>query len=439
MTTKKTTESITGTMIGKDLLMGISGYDDVFYEWDALGRRVARDDGTTVSTDVQNGLQTVADYTSGTATTNPTYNYVYASYIDEPVVRDGIGGLRYYHRTQQYSINALTDSSGTIKERYAYDAYGGLSVFDGSGTARTTTAEGNRHTYTGREYDDILDLYHYRARMYDSLSGRFLGRDPIGYAYGGYSLFEFLSGNPAQRGDPYGLDWIEWHHLFPKARRSYWKNTFGIDCDDPKYGCLVKTKDHQALHPGWQNFLNDKIDTFRQQNGREPSKATIEKWIQDLRNKYEKQLKNAKQCPPCKYQEWQDTKKWPTTKKRRWYNTASALPGLRRRVGRLKRRINSRSRSGQIDRKLATLTAVVSAGALYGACMEDSCNTEIDALHIASRALEDAEVNGRPNGFFKCQDYFDKWGDVLTCMGGERGTADALSQYMCGTLYGGGL
>ena len=68
---------------------------DVTYEWDALGRRVSRDDGTTVSVYVQSGQQTIADYTAGTAATSPTYTYVYASYIDEPVVRDGSGGLRY--------------------------------------------------------------------------------------------------------------------------------------------------------------------------------------------------------------------------------------------------------------------------------------------------------------------------------------------------------
>ncbi|WP_197455952.1 RHS repeat protein [Stieleria neptunia] len=178
--------------------------DDVFYEWDALGRRVARDDGTTVSIYVQNGQQTVADYTSGTAATNPTYNYVYASYIDEPVVRDGTGGLRYYHRTQQYSITALTDSSGTIKERYAYDAYGNLSIFDGSGAARTSTAEGNRYTYTGREWDKELGLFHYRARMYDAISGRFLSRDPIGYSDSA-SLYEYVGSRILNAVDPAGL------------------------------------------------------------------------------------------------------------------------------------------------------------------------------------------------------------------------------------------
>ncbi|WP_182871415.1 RHS repeat domain-containing protein, partial [Rhodopirellula sp. JC639] len=109
-------------------------------------------------------------------------------------------GFRYV-RTQQYSINALTDSSGAIKERYAYDAYGNLSIFDASGTARTSTAEGNRYTYTGREYDDVLDLYHYRARMYDPIAGRFCSRDPIGYE-DGKSLYRqyFLLANT----DPYG-------------------------------------------------------------------------------------------------------------------------------------------------------------------------------------------------------------------------------------------
>ena len=109
-----------------------------------------------------------------------------------------------YCRTQQYSITALTDSSGVIKERYAYDAYGGLSIFDGSGTARTSTAEGNRYTYTGREWDEEFGLYHYRARMYDSITGRFCSRDPIGYADSAslYRQHLGLSGV-----DPLGLEW----------------------------------------------------------------------------------------------------------------------------------------------------------------------------------------------------------------------------------------
>ena len=97
-----------------------------------------------------------------------------------------------YCRTQQYSVTALTDSNAAIKERYAYDGYGNLSIFDGSGSARTSTSEGNRYTYTGREWDEELEHFHYRARMYDPLAGRFLSRDPIGFEGMSMSLYRYV-------------------------------------------------------------------------------------------------------------------------------------------------------------------------------------------------------------------------------------------------------
>ncbi|MCA9140420.1 MAG: RHS repeat-associated core domain-containing protein, partial [Planctomycetales bacterium] len=124
---------------------------------------------------------------------------------------------------QQYSINALTDSSGTIKEHYAYDAYGGLSIFDGSGISRSATAEGNRYTYTGREWDEELGLYHYRARMYDAISGRFCSRDPIGFI-DGHNLYQcnFVLSSA----DPYGTKTTE------LLVTSKWLSR--EDCDNPK-------------------------------------------------------------------------------------------------------------------------------------------------------------------------------------------------------------
>ncbi len=65
--------------------------NDVTYQFDALGRRVRRDDGTDDTVFVQSGQQTIADYPSGTAATSPTYTYVYASYIDEPVLQGRYG------------------------------------------------------------------------------------------------------------------------------------------------------------------------------------------------------------------------------------------------------------------------------------------------------------------------------------------------------------
>jgi RHS repeat-associated protein len=136
-----------------------------------------------------------------------------------------------FHRNQQYSVAAVTDGSGIISERYAYSAYGSPTITNGSGTARTMSEIGNRYTYTGREWDETLAMYHYRARMYDSVGGRFVSRDPIGYLLAKYHIYRNYSG--LSKTDPSGLapnipttarprgnggcwdidldDWIDWY------------------------------------------------------------------------------------------------------------------------------------------------------------------------------------------------------------------------------------
>jgi RHS repeat-associated protein len=139
--------------------------------------------------------QTIADYPVGGAATTPTFRYVYASYIDEPVVRKtaGTGGtLVYFNRNQQYSVTAVTTSTGSIAERYAYSAYGQPTVLDASASVLSSSAINNRYKYTGREWDATLELHHFRARWMSGLTGRFLTRDSIGYA-GGILLYRGLS------------------------------------------------------------------------------------------------------------------------------------------------------------------------------------------------------------------------------------------------------
>jgi RHS repeat-associated protein len=109
------------------------------------------------------------------------------------------------HCSQQFSTVALTTSTATIAERYAYSAYGAPTVCNASGTDIGSSAKDNRITYTGREWDDELVLYHFRARLYDASVGRFLGRDPIGYEGSQWNLNEFLTGMALIGLDPSGL------------------------------------------------------------------------------------------------------------------------------------------------------------------------------------------------------------------------------------------
>ncbi|MBN8603222.1 MAG: RHS repeat-associated core domain-containing protein [Planctomycetes bacterium] len=184
-------------MVSADV--GADSVIDVTHQYDALGRRVARTASGSTTVFVQVAQQTICDYASGAAPALSTYRYLYGSYIDEPIVRIATSNseMTWYHRNQQYSIVACTDSSGAATERYAYTAYGLPTITDGSGTVRTSSAIGNRYTYTGREWDGVLGLYHYRARMYEATVGRFCSRDPIGYVdgsslYGQYIRMQHL-------------------------------------------------------------------------------------------------------------------------------------------------------------------------------------------------------------------------------------------------------
>ncbi len=186
--------------------------DDVTLQYDALGRRIAKTAGTSavvyvsVTQPIQYSPfagQVVAEYASGAAPSSPIEKYVYASYIDEPVLKDGTGGTVYYHRNSQYSVSALTSSTGAVVERYGYEPYGKLTILaaDGS-TVRASSSYANSYTYTGRRWDAELKLYYFRARYYDPGLGRFVERDPAGYV-GGRNCYQVTIGLSVV--DPSGL------------------------------------------------------------------------------------------------------------------------------------------------------------------------------------------------------------------------------------------
>jgi RHS repeat-associated protein len=191
-------------MVSADV--GADSVIEVTHQYDALGRRVARTASSSTTVFVQVDQQTICDYVSGAAPASSTYRYLYGSYIDEPIVRIATSNSEttWYHRNQQYSIVACTDSSGAATERYAYTAYGLPTITDGSGTVRTSSAIGNRYTYTGREWDGVLGLYHYRARMFEATVGRFCSRDPIGYEGRQLNIYEFVDASPLVSLDPSG-------------------------------------------------------------------------------------------------------------------------------------------------------------------------------------------------------------------------------------------
>jgi RHS repeat-associated protein len=183
-----------------------NGSADVNFQYDALGRRVARVGSSGSMVFVQLDQQTIADYGYGDNPSSPMYRYVYASYVDEPVVRKGAGSggsIHYFHRNHQYSIYAITTSTGAVAERYAYTAYGQPTICNASGSPLASSNLNQRYTYTGREWDATVGLYHFRARWMSPIAGRFLGRDPIGYE-DGLNTYTMMLNSPLDGSDPFG-------------------------------------------------------------------------------------------------------------------------------------------------------------------------------------------------------------------------------------------
>jgi len=63
----------------------------------------------------------------------------------------------------------------------------------------------SRFLFTGREYDAVTGLYHYRARAYSTKLERFLQLDPIDFHGAAINLYQYVGNNTINYNDPFGL------------------------------------------------------------------------------------------------------------------------------------------------------------------------------------------------------------------------------------------
>jgi len=168
----------------------------VTYKYDALGRRIQRTPSNGASTNFSyDGADVVRDKNSDAT----TIDYLNGPGIDNKIWQKGATQY-FFSQDHLGSTTALTNTSGALIEREAYDAYGNTA-----GSSLT------RYGYTGRERDSISGLMYYRARWYDAQIGRFVSEDPIGLA-GGINQFGYVNGNPQNGVDPSGLYDVDVHY-----------------------------------------------------------------------------------------------------------------------------------------------------------------------------------------------------------------------------------
>ena len=175
------------------------------YRYDAIGRRIEKNVGGTITRYYYAGQQIVEERDGADST---QAFYTYGDYIDEPLTMDR-GGARYYYQANRlYSTYLLTDTTGAIAERYTYTPYGVATTFTATYTTPQPTSRlGNPYLFTGRELDGETLLYYYRARTYDPVQGRFKQLDPTAIRAGEDS-FSYASDRATTSVHRYGtFDW----------------------------------------------------------------------------------------------------------------------------------------------------------------------------------------------------------------------------------------
>jgi len=171
------------------------------FVYDALGNRVRRTRNAVVTNYHYDHLGRLLFETNDAGAT--TMLYVYAG---RRLVASGppSGGFRFHHMDKTGNALALTDAAGAVVAAYAYDPFG--RVLSRTGTADTA------FTFAGAYgvMEESDGLYFMRNRYYDAVTGRFLHKDPIGFA-GGFNPYRYVQNDPVARIDPLGLDDFEPH------------------------------------------------------------------------------------------------------------------------------------------------------------------------------------------------------------------------------------
>lgn len=113
----------------------------------------------------------------------------------------------------QGSLIALTDNSGNVLARYAYDPWGKrVKPTDWTQEANAPTTLNLKRGYTMHEHLDEFDLINMNGRVYDPAVAQFLSPDPYIQDAGNwlnYNRYAYCYNNPTRYVDPDG----EWVHI----------------------------------------------------------------------------------------------------------------------------------------------------------------------------------------------------------------------------------
>jgi RHS repeat-associated protein len=170
-------------------MSGIGGAETDSYVYDDQGKRTSKTVGGAVSRYLYDGLNLVGQ--DG----DSAENYLVGRRTDELLATERDGVVHFFATDVLGSAAIISSSSGTVENKYVFDAWGQLKA--------ETRSVPNAFSFTGRETSETDQLL-YRFRYYSPLIGRFTQEDRMGYA-AGINLSAYVGNHPTEYTDPLGL------------------------------------------------------------------------------------------------------------------------------------------------------------------------------------------------------------------------------------------
>ncbi len=141
-----------------------------------------------------------------------TRNVWSAVYIDSMVSRDrdtdangSLDERLYALQDANFNVTAITNTSGSVQEKYTETPFGVTTFRNSSGAAIGSSAKDWVFLHQGGQADIIGDL-DFRNRVLSPTLGRWLSNDPLGFDAGDVNTYRYVENAPSDGLDPTGLD-----------------------------------------------------------------------------------------------------------------------------------------------------------------------------------------------------------------------------------------
>lgn len=131
-------------------------------------------------------------------------SYRYNPLGEVAAVQTAAGTPYYYDHDTQGSPLDVSNSSGTLNQRWAYDPYGTRVL-----NTQASGAPASTPSFTGAYYDTTTGYLDLHARQLDTTTGRFTSTDPLtpGQGAPSQSAYAYANNQPTYLSDPSGQCW----------------------------------------------------------------------------------------------------------------------------------------------------------------------------------------------------------------------------------------